>query len=75
MDKTDFAGIEVSKEELLVALRRDDQTLPLQSFPNTAQGHRVVACYLAPTKTRKLLQNFRAPIVFHKDAPPGGPPK
>ncbi len=47
MDKTDWAGIEVSKEELLVALRREDQTLPLQSFPNTAPGHRAVARYLA----------------------------
>ena len=30
MDKSDFAGIEVSQDELLVALRREEQTLPLQ---------------------------------------------
>ena len=47
MDKTAVAGIEVSKEELLVALRREDRTLPLQSFPNTAPSHRAVAHYLA----------------------------
>ncbi len=43
----DFAGIEVSSKELLVALRRGEQTLPLQSFPNTPEGHRAVARYLA----------------------------
>ena len=39
MDKTDSAGIEVSKDELLVALRRGEQTLPLEPFPNTPPGH------------------------------------
>ena len=38
MDKNDFAGIEVSAKELLVALRREEQTLPLESFPNTPEG-------------------------------------
>ena len=52
MDKRDFSGIEVSgievsQDELLVALRRDAQTLPLQSFPNTPEGHRTLAPYLA----------------------------
>ena len=47
MDKRDFAGIEVSKDELLVALRRGGQTLPLKSFSNTPEGHRVLARYLA----------------------------
>jgi len=47
VDKRDFAGIEVSKEELLVALRREEQTLPLQSFPNTGEGHRALVRYLA----------------------------
>ena len=47
MDKNDFAGIEVSKDELLVALRREEQTLPLQSFPNTGEGHRALVRYLA----------------------------
>ena len=47
MDKSDFAGIEVSKDELLVALRRDEQTLPLKTFPNTGEGHRTLARYLA----------------------------
>ena len=54
MDKRDFSGIEVSgievsQDELLVALRRDAQTLPLQSFPNTPEGHRT----LAPSLARK----------------------
>src|SRR3990172_1389292 len=47
MDKSDFAGIEVSQDELLVALRREEQTLPLQSFPNTGEGHRALGRYLA----------------------------
>ena len=47
MHKSDFAGIEVSAQELLVALRRDEQTLPLESFPNTPSGHRDVARHLA----------------------------
>ncbi len=47
MNKHDFAGIEVSQEELLVALRREEQTLPLKSFPNTPEGHRAMARYLA----------------------------
>ena len=47
MDKSDFAGIEVSKDELLVALRRGEQTLPLKTFPNTGEGHRALVRYLA----------------------------
>lgn len=47
MDNRDHAGIEVSQDELLVALRRDEQTLPLKSFPNTPPGHRDLARYLA----------------------------
>ena len=47
MDNRDFAGIEVSAKELLAALRRGEQTLPLESFPNTPEGHRAVARYLA----------------------------
>ena len=43
----DFAGIEVSAKELLVALRRAERTLPLESFPNTPEGHRALARYLA----------------------------
>jgi transposase len=47
MDNPDHAGIEVSQDELLVALRRGEQTLPLKSFPNTPPGHRDLARYLA----------------------------
>ena len=47
MNKNDFAGMEVSQKELLVALRRGEQTLPLESFPNTPEGHRAVVRYLA----------------------------
>jgi transposase len=47
VDNRDFAGIEVSQDELLVALRREEQTLPLESFPNTPEGHRTLARYLA----------------------------
>lgn len=46
MDKRDHCGIEVSAKQLLVALRRGEQTLPLKSFPNTPEGHRAIARYL-----------------------------
>ena len=46
MDQIDYCGIEVSSEALLVALRRNGQTLPLKSFPNTESGHRALAAYL-----------------------------
>ncbi|MGH9404044.1 MAG: IS110 family transposase [Terriglobia bacterium] len=46
MDERDYGGIEVSAKELLVALRRGGQTLPLKSFSNTPEGHRAVARYL-----------------------------
>jgi transposase len=47
MDKRDDCGIEVSAQELLVALRREGQGRPLKSFPNTPAGHRDLARYLA----------------------------
>ena len=47
MDQSDFAGIEVSAKELLVTLRRGEQTLPMRSFPNTPEGHGAVARHLA----------------------------
>ena len=47
MNNICFAGIEVSLQELLVALCRDGQTLPLQSFPNSPEGHRALADFLA----------------------------
>jgi transposase len=47
VDKRDDCGIEVSGKELVVALRRGEQTLPLKSFPNTPDGHRAIARYLA----------------------------
>ena len=46
MDNRDFAGTEVSQEELLVALRRGEQTRPVRSFPNTSEGHRAVSRYV-----------------------------
>jgi transposase len=46
MDKTDHCGIEVSAEELLVALHQGEQTLPVKSFPNAPEGHRAIARYL-----------------------------
>jgi transposase len=47
MHNSDFAGIEVSAKQLLVALRRQEQSLPLKSFPNTPEGHRDVVRYLS----------------------------
>ena len=43
VNNTGFAGMEVSSQELLVAVSRNDQTLPLKSFPNSPEGHRAVA--------------------------------
>jgi len=54
MDKTDYAGIEISAKELLVALRRDGKLKPWKSFPNTPQGHRAIVRYLA--RPERLLQ-------------------
>src|SRR3990172_2429342 len=47
MHKSDFTGIEVSAKELLVALRRGEQTLPLQSFSHTPAGYRALGPHLA----------------------------
>ena len=47
MHNSDFAGIEVSAKQLLVALRREEQSLPLKSFPNTPDGHRNLVRYLS----------------------------
>ncbi len=54
MDKRDYCGVEVSAKELLVVLRRGEQTLPLKAFPNTAEGHRAVGRYLA--RPRRLVR-------------------
>lgn len=47
MLKVDSAGIDVSAEELTVALRRDGQRRAPRSFPNTPEGHRAICRYLA----------------------------
>jgi transposase len=46
MDKLDFAGLEVSKKELVVALQRDGQRKAAKTFANTASGHQVLIRYL-----------------------------
>jgi transposase len=46
VDKRDDCGIEVSSKELVVALRRGEQTLPLKSFPNAPEGHRAIVHHL-----------------------------
>lgn len=46
-DQIDPCGTEVSAEELIVALRRKGVPQPLQSFPNTPEGHRAIVSYLA----------------------------
>lgn len=52
MDKFDPCGIEISAEELVVALARDGQPEPLRSFPNTGTGHARLLRYLAGTGSR-----------------------
>lgn len=46
MDKTDFCGIEVSADQLLVAVRRDAQRQPLRGFANTAEDHQAILRHL-----------------------------
>jgi hypothetical protein len=47
MDKLDFSGIEVSAEELVVALQREGKRKDLKTFPNTAAGHQAVIRHLS----------------------------
>jgi hypothetical protein len=44
-----FCGIDVSAAELVVALRSAGRDLPLQSFPNSAAGHRRLLTWLSRT--------------------------
>jgi transposase len=46
MDKLDYCGIEVSAEELLIAVRRGDTDEPTRSFPNTDTGHQALVRHL-----------------------------
>lgn len=46
-DPIDPCGVEVSARELIVALDRKGVPQPLKSFPNTPEGHREIARYLA----------------------------
>ena len=46
-DPIDPCGVEVSAEELIVALRRGGKRQALKSFPNSPQGHRDLARDLA----------------------------
>ena len=47
MDKLDFSGIEISAEELVVALQRQGKRKDLKTFPNTAAGHQAVIRHLS----------------------------
>jgi hypothetical protein len=42
MSNLETCGIEVSAQELVVALRRDGVLQPLASFANTAEGHQAL---------------------------------
>src|SRR5437667_4947854 len=55
MDKLDFSGIEVSAEELVVALQREGKRRDLKTFPNTAAGHQAVIRHLScPGRTVRV---------------------
>jgi transposase len=47
MDKLDFAGIEVSKEELVVVFQREGQRQALKTFANTPAGHQALIRHLS----------------------------
>lgn len=55
----DPCGIEVSRDRLLVALRRKDRDQPLREFPNTPAGHEAVLRYLAraPRSVRVAMES------------------
>src|SRR5947208_4436707 len=56
MDKLDFSGIEVSAEELVVALQREGKRRDLKTFPNTAAGHQAVIRHLScPGRTVRVV--------------------
>ena len=59
MDKFDSCGIEVSAQELVVALCRDGRAERLRSFANTAQGHAALCGFLAsgPQRVRVALES------------------
>jgi transposase len=59
MDKFDPCGIEVSAQELVVALCRGGRAEPLRSFPNTAEGHAAVVRFLTggPQRVRVVLES------------------
>src|SRR5215469_2650251 len=47
MDKLDFSGIEVSAQELVVALQREGKRKDLKTFPNPAAGHQALIRHLS----------------------------
>src|SRR5712692_8636393 len=59
MDKFDPCGIEVSAQELIVALSRDERAERLRSFPNTAEGHAAICRFLTsgPQHVRVALES------------------
>ena len=59
MDKLDFSGIEVSSQELVVALQREGKRKDLKTFPNTAAGHQALIRHLScPGRTvRAVLES------------------
>jgi transposase len=52
MDRFDPCGIEVSAQELVVALCRDGREERLRSFPNTAEGHAGILRFLSSGSQR-----------------------
>ena len=46
MSNIDYAGIEVSKDKLLVAVKRNGRTLKGKEFSNTPRGRKAVCSYL-----------------------------
>ena len=52
MDKLDFSGIEVSAQELVVALHREGEGKALKTFPNTPAGHQAIIRYLSAAGRR-----------------------
>jgi transposase len=65
-EKIDPCGVEVSAQELVLALRRGGQRQALKSFPNTPEGHGAVVRYLA-RKGRRVQACMESTGVYGLD--------
>jgi transposase len=66
MKKTVFVGIDISADELVVAVERDGESLPVTSFENDSTGHRKLIRWLTKS-TRTVRVCLEATGVYGLD--------